>query len=914
MKNPLIPQSCKYAGSLALLTFSTVSVLAQTAAPPASPSKLTGTAPAEIVKLDEFVVTSLRGSLASAAEIKQSNLQMVDSIVASDIDKLPDINVSYALSRVPGVQVAHTFAGLGGNGGVTIRGLTQIANTIDGREVVTPGGISGGGVGAGLRTFDYSQIPSALIAGADVYKTSAANQIDGGLGGLIDVRLRKPFDFKNGVEAGATVGYSYSGLRDRGDRNYTVFANAVGQTEYGKVGALIAYSDNSAPWREDNIGVGNPTPDATVTTGVPTALTATSYGSAASYGKFKIDGFNAVLEWQATPNLQLYASANQNRWRNIQDTVQLTANTPVSAVVAGSGRMFPGSTTATQVATFSNVTATAFGVIRDLVDRLHTYSAGGKFTSGDLTVNFDLSHNTSDYRFYNNGVFSSVAIPSLTYDLGGKIPSVTIAGASLEDPSIYRITQVYNRRFPSNYKSTQGRIDGEYNLKNGFFSKILAGARYSTAQSDNDTTGLFLGSYNLPATANLISQYPGTWRNSPIQNFFSGYSQPQFQQYLVADPGTLRDAGALLKAYGDTTTTPDTDGTVNPLSLFKIVEKTSAGYAMARFSGNLGDYAFDGNVGVRAVQTKEDLNGNRTVTPAAVSPTGVAVIGPINLASTYTDWLPSFNYRLKFSDKLYLRLAASKTITRPNFGSLSPSLTLNANPISPNLNSGSQGNPNLKPIRATNYDLSLEYYPSKSNLVYGALFQKDVKGFIASTSSPQTYDGVTYLISTSGNLNPATIKGAELGFQQFFTFLPAPFDGFGLQANYTYVDSTTPTAVSGVTGPVNVPLTNLSKRSYNIVAMYEKGPFSARLAYNWRDRYVTGTAFFVNVGLLNQEVKAYADLDASINYTVNKNVQIAVQGVNLTDAIRYQYFGSPQFPSNIYKDGPTLMTSVTWKY
>lgn len=859
------------------------------------------------VELETFVVSGLRGSLASAAEIKQSNLQLVDSIVASDIDKLPDINASYALSRIPGVQLARTFSSLGGNGAVTIRGLNQIVNTLDGREVITPGGIANGtaGVGVGQRTFDYSQIPSALIAGIDVYKTSAANQIDGGLGGLVDVRLRKPFDFAEGVSGGVTVGTSHSTLRGGNEQNYNLFANASRDTDMGKIGVLVTVSNITTPWREDAIGIGNPTPNATVTTGVASALTSTGYTNNSSEGEFKTDGFNAVFQWQPTKTLSLFVGANHNRWRNVQDTVQFQTSTPVSASVAGSGIMFEGSTTATRSARFTNVTGTAYGLIRDLEDNLNMYSFGGKYTSGNLSVNFDLATYTSEYRFHNNLVFASATIPSLTYDLGGEIPSVTISGVSLMDPSVYRLSQVNYRLFPANSDGKSGRVDAEYNLKSGLFTKILGGVRYSETGSDNGTTGLFLGSFSIPSSANLLSQYPNLWRQSPIQNLFSGYSQTQFQQYMVSDTRIMRDAKSLYQAY-KATNTPDTSATINPLSLFDITETTTAAYLMPQFSGSLGGMHFDGNVGVRAVQTKENTGGYQGATPATAR--------PLTLKSSYTDWLPSFNYRMKMSDRLFLRFAVSKTITRPSFGSLSPSLTLNANPVDPNLNSGSQGNPDLKPIRSTGYDLSVEYYLNKSDVFYLAAFHKDVKGFIGSFSEPRTYDGVTYLIRTSKNLNPATIKGFEVGFQQFFTFLPAPFDGFGLQANYTYVDSSTPTTVSGIGAPVDAPLTNLSKTSYNAIAMYEKGPFSARVAYNYRSEFVTGFAYYVNTGLLNQEMRGYADLDASINYNITKNIQVAVQGVNLTNALRYQYFGSKQFPSNIFLDGRQLMASVTLRY
>lgn len=890
------------AGLLALLSSGWLPLAAQVA--PAAPPE--PKVEEKAVKLDTFVVTGLRGSLASAADIKQSKLELVDSIVASDIDKLPDINASYALSRVPGVQLAHTFSGLGGNGAVTIRGLNQITNTLDGRQVITPGGIANGtaGVGVGQRTFDYSQIPSALIAGIDVYKTAAANQLDGGLGGLVDVRMRKPFDFADGFGGGATAGTTYSTLRGEQKQNYNVFANASAKTAIGKVGVLVALSDITTPWREDAIGIGNPVASTTAVTGSTTALIASGYNTNSSYGEFKTQGYNAVLEWEPNEHWQFYAGYNPNKWRNIQDTAQFTTGLSAANVVAGSATLFSGSPTAVRTATFANVTGTAYGFIRDLQNKLEMTSFGGRYKAGDLTVKFDANRYTSSNRFYNNLVFASVNIPSLTYNLEGEIPSVQIGGVSLQDPSVYRLNQVNYRLFPSNTEGRAARLDGEYNLKKGFLSKLTAGFRYSTTTSDNYPTGLFLGSYTIPSTANLLSQYPGLWGPSPIQDFYTGYSQPQIPSYLTGSTALMRDANAFYKAYG-ATNTPDTSATVNRLSLFDIEETTTAFYVMPQFSGTVAGYLVEGNAGLRAVQTKEDTNGFK-------GPNSASAV-PLNLKSSYWNYLPSFNARVRLNEHLYARAAVSKTITRPNFGSLSPSLTLNANPVNPALNSGSQGNPDLKPVKGTNFDLSLEYYFNKSDLVYLAGFRKEVKGFIASFSEQRTYDGVTYVISSSRNLNPATIQGFEAGFQQFFTFLPQPFDGFGLQANFTYVDSSTPTTVTGA-GTVTTPLTNLSKRSYNLVAMYEKGPLSARLAYNYRSDFITGFAYFVNAGLLSQTMLGYADLDASLNYSITKNVQIAIQGVNLTDKLRYQVYGSKQVPSNIYLDGRQLLASVTVRF
>ncbi|HTT57413.1 MAG TPA: TonB-dependent receptor [Opitutaceae bacterium] len=882
-----------------------------TTAPAAGPAGTTsGTGSAEVVQMGAYVVTGFRGALASADEIKESNLQVVDSIVASDVNKLPDVDVSYALSRVPGIQVAHTFAGLGGNGAVTIHGLTQVANTLDGREIFTPGGASGGGIAAGQRTFDFSQIPSALIAGIDVYKTSAANQIDGGLGGLIDVRMRRPFDFGEGLQAGATVGTTFSGLDNQTRPNYNLFASETGKIPgVGKLGVLVSGSFNTTPWREDNIGVGNPTPSAVVATSVPTALMATGYNLAASWGEFQTNGFNAEIQWQPFDHLSLYAGANHEQWSNIEQQVSMLIGWSAANAVAGSGTMFPGSTTAVQTATVANVTGTSYSVIRDLHDRSTMAYVGGDWTSGDLTLNFDLNRYVAAYSFYDNGIYGPAAIPSLTYDISGTVPTASVAGASLSDPSIYKAQQVINRLYPSQAWSTAGKIDADYNVKQGMLTKILAGVRYSETDQNNSNLGLFLGAYNIPAAQQPISNFPGLFGPSPIQNFFTPYRELQPQQYLSSTQfNTFRNVAAMLAMFGaPSSVTPQNDGTVNPLGFFDIKETTTAAYLMPQFAGNVGGLPFDGNIGFRVVQTKEDLAGFQKLTNTS---TGVSTTTPLTINTSYTDWLPSLNYRIKLTDKLFLRLAASKTITRPPFSSMSPGLTLNQNPINANANSGSQGNPNLKPIRSTNYDVSIEDYLNKDSVVYLAGFYKDVTGFIASITQPETFDGVTYAISTSANLNPATIKGAEAGYHQFFTFLPQPFDGLGLQANYTIVESSTPSTIQGY----NIPLTNLSRTSYNVVLMYEKGPFSARVAYNWRDKYVTGVSNFVNVGLLQQVVRAYGDLDASLNYNLTKNIQLSVQGVNLTNSLRYQFWGTPQFPSNAYTDGMTLLASVSYRY
>jgi TonB-dependent receptor len=186
---------------------------------------------------------------------------------------------------------------------------------------------------------------------------------------------------------------------------------------------------------------------------------------------------------------------------------------------------------------------------------------------------------------------------------------------------------------------------------------------------------------------------------------------------------------------------------------------------------------------------------------------------------------------------------------------------------------------------------------------------------LASGRVVRTYNGVPYDISTTVNANSGKIKGYELAYQQFYDFLPGVFSGLGLQANYTYVDSSVenPFATPGGGIPTLVPLEKLSKHSYNIVGLYEKGPLSARVAYNWRGRYLDTT---VGSGANGQpQIQApYASLDASIGYNLNSHVALTLEAVNLNNRMNRTYIGSPTEPLQYTLNDRRLAFSVRVTY
>ncbi|PJI88369.1 TonB-dependent receptor [Sphingomonas koreensis] len=407
-------------------------------------------------------------------------------------------------------------------------------------------------------------------------------------------------------------------------------------------------------------------------------------------------------------------------------------------------------------------------------------------------------------------------------------------------------------------------------------------------------------------------------------------------------------------------TVKDKFGCYLPSEIHKVSERTVAAYAMAKFGGDgltIGGVRVSGNVGVRLVWTNNATQGaatfanpftaaDRICTPGTDGDTGRptatagCVIGASEIAfnngatvAGTTDVnhfhaLPSFNIKFDLTDKLVSRFAYSRAMSRPDFGLLRNFLTVSR--VSPNVNdfnntrvtrdadgrpiaydwdyTGQMGNPRLKPITADQFDLTFEYYMSSAGSLTLTGFYKKFYDYIqqGSFDLSVTNNGVTEPIRVTGPVNGegAAIYGAEAAFQTFFDFLPAPFDGLGVQANYTYVKNdgietvalTNETAGGIAGGGLQYSTTavkakaleGVSEHAFNIVGMYEKGKLSARLAYNWRSKFLV-TAIDCCVALpVWQEAAGY--MDASIRFRATSNIEFIVEGTNLlgTDTVLKQ--------------------------
>jgi iron complex outermembrane receptor protein len=269
---------------------------------------------------------------------------------------------------------------------------------------------------------------------------------------------------------------------------------------------------------------------------------------------------------------------------------------------------------------------------------------------------------------------------------------------------------------------------------------------------------------------------------------------------------------------------------------------------------DLGDDGFHINAGVRVVHTKLTIDSSNTpVTPlwwGTDSWNGI-LKNPDSARTVreYTDVLPSINAVFNVTETDKVRATAARVVAAQNLFDLGQGASYNFTRSStpgPNFDkflytNGSGGNPNLDPFRASQFDLAWEHYFGKQGLVSAGLFYKTVDSFIVANTFPVTVKDQSVAGASTGtftsvvNGEGGTIKGLELQAQYAFE------NGFGFTANYTYSDSSSPYSNDF---SKSLPIPGVSKHAFNVQGYFERGPFSTRLSYAWRDKAYQGNYGF----------------------------------------------------------------------
>lgn len=827
----------------------------------------------------EIIVTGIRGSLQSAQGLKRNADQVVDSIVAEDIGKLPDVNVTEALQRVSGIQVGRDR---GEGSGITIRGLSQVTSTFNGRS---------GGNGRGV---DLENIPAELIARVDVYKTPSADLVEGGIGGLINVVTRKPLD-KPGFTLSGSLRGRYSDLPDKVDPMVSALVSNSWEVGEGEFGILVAGSFQQRAFESHVVSVGAPVGQPQI--GPDAVSLSEQYQPAINADRRRI-GIDAVIQYKPNPDLEFYLQGTYQDANQLQKQYgAYIRSLRGRSFEPGSVEYFDGTSDISKVS-FTNVPVRTFGADRDNYEESWQIAGGIKYDSGPNHLSIDAAYSRGNGQLYYSELALNTTAPRIDFDVTTLPGSARVSGVDLTDLNNFTVGGLTRNINLSESESKQLRADAWFEIDSNFLKSMHFGMRWTDADVQQQQLR-----FNETPTAGgaplQASAFSDLFIRNPLNDMFGGSALIE-QNFYAANHELLDGDGfnAIRERLG--TTRPYE---FNPLFGYQIGESTLAAYVMGKFEVE-GPIRIDGNAGVRIIRTSLDVNGTRAIfEPNPADPSEFVQVGyaPVQLDTQYVSVLPSANIRFRFTDELQLRLAAAQTLTRPGFSSLSPTLSL-----VPEQRTGQAGNPDLRPLRADQLDASLEYYPSPTTSVYVAGFYREIKDFLVTRTSDQTVDGIPYSIQRPTNELGGTIKGFEIGGQTFFDFLPGLLSGFGVQANYTFVDSKSDTAVAGQ----QVPLANLSKHSFNTSLIYEKGGLSMRVAYNWRDKFYSSLLTNDIVKDVPVYTRARDWLDASIGYDITDKITLTVEGGNLLRSKTRTYYGVPTRPGNYEQDARTIMAGV----
>ncbi len=808
-----------------------------------------------LVEEEAILVTGLRGSLQSIRNIRRNSPQVVDAIVAEDIGKLSDLNTAQTAARLPGVQV-YRQGGEAQN--VLVRGLPNFTTTYNRREIFT----------AETRGVALQDFPSANVAALEVFKTSSADLVEPGLAGLVNVRSRMPFDFRDGQIAGSVWGlYTRQGDRlspnfnvlatkrwDVGDGEFGILVNAS-RTEMQYLDAEISNTDFLQTFRSEN---GQLVADA----GAGTAarfpdIQRLFYRS----GNRVRPSINGAIQYKPNPDVEFYLDGLWQGFRNKVDDRLLAAELFNGAQTAGLD--FREGTNVVNSGTVNAPPGSLFSFQGGTLNETDTFQfAGGtRIKLDQLDINIDVARTRSTFRGSTESVDRRwIGAPTIRFDTA--TPRFAIDRIDFLEPA----AQSFDGLFEENQRSTgsdwQFRGDLQYNFDSPFIRNIAAGVRYTDRKAERRYSSRF-GRAAAPVNAASL----------PLDfQVFDGVGLGGTTVWAAPTYQSIRENLVPLRQLVGFSAEP-----VDAALLYTATEKNLAGYGQV----TLGNDDIEGTLGVRVTRVRTRVAGPQ--------PTGIEEIDD---GSRNTSVLPNASVRARLNEVVQLRGAVSKTRTLPTYADLNPALVLGApppggvgTPSAPYQAFG--GNPFLTPFTSWNFDAAIELYFSPTGFVSLTGFHRRIDGFIQQDTY-RVEDPVLGTVQISGPVNTGEgrISGFELQGQAFADFeaLPDWARGFGMQVNVTYLDAETeqPDGQGGLSfQPITDQLNGVSRWNYNIVGIYERYGFSTRLSYNDRSRF-RATQQFRGDDIYTEMARPAGRLDLSMSYDLDDRFAVFGDWTNIT--------------------------------
>jgi TonB-dependent receptor len=740
--------------------------------------------------------------------------------------------------------------------------------TLNGRNIFTSDG----------QSFALQDLSSNLIRQVDVYKTRAADQLETGLAGQIDVQTRRPFDFKDFAFSAQARGI-YNQQANSYNPNVSALISKRWTTDIGEIGVLVNGSYSRTKYRDMAVTAGafvpfatqNPpagsgltplqrifpgdgnqnwqpgqdaglstTPGATISSNgvaTPYYLSRDAIFSTDLYGKRERPAVNVAFQWAPNDRSTYTAEFFYNGFRGETYNAMMFSFVDywgaLDSDVTKDFTLYPGtniikSRYAGQVYGFNSADYT-----KSQTDSF-LYGLNAKWDVGKAgKIEADVAYQDSKYKTAFMALRTDRTAQGINVDFnsGGGIPSYSFTDQSqLTNPAAWNLAQLYDNGERNKGGAVTATLKGHNEWDEGLLRRIELGFRY-----DDRTASDYIRQQSTDSLGQSLTTL-GSGALFTTQGFFDNRANVPTSWTLPSGYWVYQNQDQIRSLYHSAFPAFKTSDQLSYTNVFNVDERTFSLYGMADGEVSLFGRPLKVQGGVRftSVNTKLDFTDQYT-------------LAHTNASVNTQRFLPSATLRYDLTDRLKLRFNYGQTLRRPNFGDLNPAYNLTGDLTKVGYGSGSAGNANLKPTTSTNYDLALEWYFARGSAFYTTLFRRDVQGLVVPLTNRVTINGTglnttSFVVTQPQNASNGKLQGAEVGFTFFPQKLPGLLKGLGVQGSFTALDSSQNIPLDDGAGHVIGQSTSaffgVSKYSFNVTGAYERGPIGARLSYVWRSAFL----------------------------------------------------------------------------
>lgn len=797
----------------------------------------------DTIRLPEFVIEGTLVGTARALNQQRAAATLTNIVASDEIGRFPDQNAAESLQRLPGVAL---YRDQGEGRFIVLRGLNYTFNnvTVNGAQLASPE--------LGDRAVALDVLPADSLAALRVSKVLTPDMDGEGLGGSVDIQTKSPFE-NTGRSLNVTAGSIYSRLTEE----FTPKFNATYSDIFseGRLGLLVGVT-----YQERDFGSHNFEEDGWEERDSPGGDT---FFAPANLGFRDYEivrtryGANASLEFKPAATALYFIRASYTRFTDEEyrhQTYIPFERGSVAALTATSG-------------TITGISRVRRDIrIREKDQDVFAVTAGGEVDLGPWSLDGQVEFSQGNeerpdeltVRFRRNS--GDVGL-SYAFDGPYSLAITQTAGASLSGTGFFT------------------NLD-RFELANATGEETNLGARVNARHDFAGATPWYIQFGAAARTKEKTSEEDVSRFSVPSSFTFANLSQDAGDYPFLSVPRLNPDAITAAfhgnrSAFGESVQVLDSaiaDWTSN--------EDVLAAYAM----GGATFGSFELLAGLRAEHTAFDTAGFEIEDESTVRPT--------SSDRSYTNWLPGVHGRYNLGENTVVRASYSRSILRPAFGE-----TALFREIINDDEEIVQGNPDLKELESDNLDVSVEHYLPDLGVFSVAAFHKDVSNFSYEFETGSTDPRFpTYTTITFANGSEGTITGLELAYQQQFRSLPAPFDGLGFLANYTFLDAEAkyPTRPGEV-----LPFIGQSEYVGNVALTYEKHGLFVRLALNFRGERLREDEPIGGDVTEDRYVDDFAQLDLSTSYRFDDNWEIFAEVTNLTNEPFRVFFKTPGGPERL---------------